>query len=46
MDERAFMAKSNPLALAGALGDDDGGDGQASQAMEADSKVRCTLKQC
>ena len=22
MDERAFMAKSNPLALAGALGDD------------------------
>ena len=26
MDDRAFMAKSNPLALAGALGDDEGGD--------------------
>jgi hypothetical protein len=39
MDEKAFMAKSNPLALAGALGDDDGVDGQSSQAMEIESKV-------
>ena len=40
MDEKAYMAKSNPLALAGALGDDEAGDGQKSQVIESrESKV-------
>jgi hypothetical protein len=40
MDDKAFMAKSNPLALAGALGDDESGDGQKPTTQEAnDQKV-------
>ena len=46
MDEKAFMAKSNPLALAGALGDDEGGNVQTSQAMETESKVKYARQQC
>ena len=46
MEERAFMAKSNPLVLAGALGDDEGGDGQTSQTMETESKVKYVLQPC
>lgn len=34
MDEKAFMAKSNPLALAGALGDGENGDAQKPQPAE------------
>jgi THO complex subunit 2 N-terminus len=34
MDEKAFMAKSNPLALAGALGDDDAGEGKDADMTE------------
>jgi hypothetical protein len=34
MEERAFMAKSNPLALAGALGDDEAGDGDKQQTTD------------
>lgn len=34
MDEKAFLAKSNPLALAGALGDGENAEDQISQAME------------
>jgi hypothetical protein len=40
MEDKAFMAKSNALALAGALGDDESGDGQNPQVLEAsESKV-------
>lgn len=40
MEERAYMAKSNALALAGALGDDEDGDNQKPKAVEtAESKV-------
>jgi hypothetical protein len=40
MDDKAFMAKSNPLALAGALGDDESGDVQKAAVQEkTDSKV-------
>lgn len=39
MDDRAFMAKSNPLALAGALGDDETGDGVKAQAAESGEKA-------
>jgi hypothetical protein len=34
MDEKAFIAKSNALALAGALSDDESGDGQKPQVPE------------
>jgi THO complex subunit 2 N-terminus len=40
MEDKAFMAKSNPLALAGALGDDEGGEAQKPQVSECnESKV-------
>ena len=39
MDDRAFMAKSNPRALAGVLGDDEGGDGVKPQAAESGEKA-------
>ena len=40
MEDKAFMAKSNPLALAGALGDDEGGEAQKPQVSESiESKV-------
>jgi len=35
MDDKAFMAKSNPLALAGALVDDESGDVQKPQVSES-----------
>jgi hypothetical protein len=40
MEERAYMAKSNALALAGALGDGEDVDSQKPKAVEAtESKV-------
>jgi hypothetical protein len=40
MDDKAFMAKSNPLALAGALGDDDSGEAPKINVQEVnDLKV-------
>lgn len=39
MDDRAFFAKSNPLALAGALGDDETGDGVKPLPAESGEKV-------
>jgi hypothetical protein len=39
MDDRAFLAKSNPLALAGALGDDETGDGVKPQLTESGEKA-------
>ena len=40
MDEKAFLAKSNPLALAGALGEDEAGEVAKSQVMDVgESKV-------
>lgn len=40
MEDKAFMAKSNALALAGALGDDEGGEDQKPQVAESsESKV-------
>jgi hypothetical protein len=34
MDERAYMARTNALALAGALGDDEAGDGDKKETIE------------
>ena len=42
MEERAFMAKSNALALAGALDDDENGDDQRQQVADTgEVKVCC-----
>ena len=35
MEEKSFMAKSNALALAGALGDDENSESQPVQAVES-----------
>jgi len=35
MEEKSFMAKSNALALAGALGDGENPDSQPAQAVES-----------
>jgi hypothetical protein len=40
MDDKAFMAKSNPLALAGALGDDESASAQKATIQDGnDQKV-------
>jgi hypothetical protein len=45
MEDRAFMAKSNPLALAGALGDDENPVSQNSGIVESgEVKVRLSFK--
>lgn len=44
MDEKAFLAKSNPLALAGALGEDETGEVAKSQVMDVgESKVKSPI---
>jgi len=44
MEEKSFMAKSNALALAGALGDDENSESQPVQAVEsAESKALSNL---
>jgi len=46
MDEKAFLAKSNPLALAGALGDGENAEGQTSQAMEVSDLGNVQPSEC
>jgi THO complex subunit 2 N-terminus len=38
MEEKSFMAKSNPLALAGALGDGEIADSMPAQAIESNEQ--------
>jgi hypothetical protein len=38
MEEKSFMAKSNPLALAGALGDGESADSIPAQAVESNEQ--------
>jgi hypothetical protein len=44
MEDKAFMAKSNALALAGALGDDEGGEDQKPQVVESSETKVSTLQ--
>ena len=46
MDEKAFLAKSNPLALAGALGDGENVEGQTSEAMDVNDAEKVQPSEC